>query len=71
MVGDPAPSSPTFTEAAAQLAAVAAQVLGWLPPVFWAATPSELALSLAPPTPAANPPSRAEIARLIERDSDG
>ena len=54
-----------------RLAGLAAQVLGWTPPVFWAATPSELALSLAPPTPITAPPSRAEIARLIERDTHG
>lgn len=54
-----------------RLAGLAAQLLGWTPPVFWAATPSELALSLAPPTPIAAPPSRAEIARLIERDTHG
>ena len=56
-----------------RLAGLAAQLLGWTPPVFWAATPSELALSLAPTTPIAiaAPPSRAEIARLIERDTHG
>ena len=64
-------SPPTFTAATTRLAALAAQVLGWPPPVFWAATPSELALSLAPPQPAATPPSRAEISRLIERDTHG
>ena len=54
-----------------RLAGLAAQLLGWTPPVFWAATPSELALSLALPTPIAAPPSRSEIARLIERDTHG
>jgi hypothetical protein len=43
----------------------------WTPPVFWAATPSELAASLAPPLSADTPPTRAEIAALIERDAHG
>ena len=61
-----------FATGALTLAALAAQRLGWSPELFWAATPSELAACLAPPTPpAAPPPSRAEIAALIERDSHG
>ncbi len=61
----------TFTSGALRLAALAAQQLGWAPPIFWHATPSELAACLAPPAPAGTPPTRAEIAALIERDADG
>ncbi|WP_454597906.1 phage tail assembly chaperone [Qipengyuania sp. SM2507] len=59
-----------FADSAAQCAGLAAQVLGWRPRTFWAATPAELALSLGPLPAAASPtpPSRAEIARLIAKD---
>lgn len=58
-----------FADSAAQLAALAAQALGWRPRTFWAATPAELALSLGPLAAASPaPPSRAEIARLIAKD---
>lgn len=62
--------SERFAAAAASFAGLAAQALGWRPDTFWAATPAELALSLAPldaVSPA--PPSRAEIARLIAKDA--
>ena len=59
-----------FAESAAQLAGLAAQGLGWRPDTFWAATPAELALSLAPLAGASPaPPSRAEIVRLIAKDA--
>lgn len=61
----------TFADAAARLAGVAAQALGWRPVEFWAATPAELALSLGSPDAEASPPTRAEILTLIERDHDG
>lgn len=61
----------TFTSGALRLAALAVQRFGWAPPIFWRATPSELAACLAPPAPAGTPPTRAEIAALIERDADG
>jgi len=58
----------TFAAVATRLAALAARVLGWRPDEFWAATPAELALSLAAPEAGERPPSRAEIQSLIERD---
>jgi uncharacterized phage protein (TIGR02216 family) len=63
--------SQSFAGAALRLAGLAAQVLRWTPHTFWGATPSELAASLAPPSPADTPPTRAEIAALIERDAHG
>lgn len=61
----------TFAAAAARLAGLAAQVLGWRPHEFWAATPAELALSLSGGEADAAPPTRAEIHALMERDTDG
>jgi hypothetical protein len=49
---------------------LAAQVLGWRPGEFWAATPAELALSLGATEAGEFPPSRAEIFSMIERDRD-
>ena len=60
-----------FADAARRHAGLAATALGWKPADFWAATPSELAISLAPPTGEGQPPTRAEIDTLIERDSNG
>lgn len=60
----------SFTPAASRLAGLAARALGWRPGEFWAATPSELALSLGAEDPAALPPSRAEVMTMIERDQD-
>lgn len=61
----------SFAAGALRLAALAAMHLRWTPRTFWSATPAELAACLAPPLPAGAPPSRAEIAALIERDSHG
>ncbi|WP_369026594.1 phage tail assembly chaperone [Qipengyuania sp. RANM35] len=61
--------SENFGVAALRLAGLAAGALGWLPDTFWNATPSELLASLAPPLPAETPPSREEIAAMIERDA--
>ncbi|MBD3730713.1 MAG: phage tail assembly chaperone [Sphingomonadales bacterium] len=61
----------SFAPAAARLAGLAARHLGWRPDEFWAATPAELALSLADPTTPSAPPSRQELARMMERDPDG
>ncbi|WP_417819059.1 phage tail assembly chaperone [Tritonibacter scottomollicae] len=61
----------TFARAAIRLTALAATHLGWTPRTFWNATPAELAACLAPPIPTQTPPSRAEIAALIERDTHG
>lgn len=60
-----------FSGRAARLAGIAARMLGWRPDDFWAATPAELALSLAPPDDTAVPPSRDEIDRMMERDGHG
>ncbi|MBO6767069.1 MAG: phage tail assembly chaperone [Erythrobacter sp.] len=60
-----------FAAGALRLAALAAAHLRWTPRTFWSATPAELAACLAPPLPAEAPPSRAEIAALIERDAHG
>ncbi|QYJ07155.1 phage tail assembly chaperone [Qipengyuania flava] len=63
--------SESFAAGALRLAALAAIHLRWTPRTFWGATPSELAACLAPPAPAETPPSRAEIAAMIERDAHG
>ena len=61
----------SFTRSASKLAALSARSLGWTPTTFWAATPAELLLSLLPPEGGEQPPSRAEIAAMIERDRHG
>ncbi len=68
---DPPPGAVTFAASALRLLPLAAQVLRWTPAVFWAATPAELCASLAPPRGTPQPPTRDEIARLIERDDHG
>ena len=60
-----------FAAGARRLAGVSARTLGWLPDIFWSATPEDLALSLGTHDPAAAPPSRAEIAAMMERDRNG
>ena len=61
-----------FAEGAARLAGLAPRVLGWRPDEFWRATPAELAAILAVGEDArAEPLSRDELARLMERDGDG
>ena len=64
----------TFTDTAVRLSGVTALVLGWVPDVFWGATPDELGAILA----AAGggqagdaPPDGATIARLMEMYPDG
>jgi len=61
-----------FGEAALRWAGLAAQVLGWRPAEFWAATPAELAAALTTPDDlsALRPPSREAIARMMERDAN-
>lgn len=59
----------TFAERAAWLAGLAARALGWRPDEFWAATPAELALALGAGETVDVPPTRAELAMLIEKDS--
>ncbi len=61
-----------FSPAAARLAGLAAQALGWRPDEFWAATPAELALSLSPGAGeglAGDPPSRSEMMAMMERET--
>ncbi|WP_394270059.1 phage tail assembly chaperone [Qipengyuania sp.] len=61
--------SNSFAANAGVLAGLAARELGWRPATFWNATPSELALSLHMPNlPHTAPPSRAQIAAMIERE---
>ncbi|OYX39332.1 phage tail assembly chaperone [Sphingomonas sp. 32-62-10] len=62
-----------FTDAAGRLAGMAGALLGWSPDAFWHATPAELEAVLralagdaAPP-----PPTRHEIAQLMEAFPDG
>nr|WP_245174079.1 phage tail assembly chaperone [Erythrobacter sp. A6_0] len=54
-----------------RLSGLAARALGWTPPVFWAATPAELAACIGQEAADAAPPDRAEIAAMIERDRHG
>ena len=60
-----------FADSALRLAGHAARALGWPPETFWSATPAELAACLASDEEAHTPPSRDEIAALIERDRNG
>jgi hypothetical protein len=59
-----------FGAAALHLAGLAARLLGWRPAEFWAATPAELLIALAP---ADAPPSldRDDFNRLMEQDDAG
>ena len=59
-----------FAQAAVMLAGLSARALGWTPDTFWNATPEELAASLGQREPGIAPPSRAQIAALIERDEN-
>lgn len=59
-----------FGAGAAALCSAAAAALGWRPDDFWNATPSELALALAPPTPAGDVPARELIDALRQRFPD-
>lgn len=63
-----------FRDQAARLLPLAARALGWGPETFWAATPADLALSLADPrdpAAAATPITRTELDRLLESDRHG
>jgi uncharacterized phage protein (TIGR02216 family) len=53
------------------LIAFAVGRLGWTPPVFWAATPRELAAVLGALVPATGATGRAELDALIARFPDG
>lgn len=59
--------SAAFAPCAVRWAALAGQWLGWRPAEFWAATPAELALILAPGDGSASAPlTTAECQRLME-----
>lgn len=59
-----------FADAAVELAGLSAQWLRWPPDTYWNATPSELAACLhAGRQSGTTPPTLAEIAAMIERDS--
>ena len=62
--------SDTFGPGALRLSGLAAQLLGWRPGEFWAATPAELATVLAPAAPQAGPLTRTDLTRLMEHDHD-
>lgn len=58
-----------FGPEAAQLCGLIARLLGWRPDHFWLATPAEIAAILTPPGDAAEPLTRPEINRLMEREN--
>jgi hypothetical protein len=60
--------SALFAEGAERLAGLIPRLLGWRPGDFWDATPAELAAILSDAEPGAQPLSRAEFDRLLERD---
>jgi hypothetical protein len=60
-----------FGPGAQRLSGLAMRALGWRPDDFWRATPAELAAALlADADQTATPPSRDEIAALMELDHD-
>jgi Phage tail assembly chaperone protein, TAC len=59
-----------FGPGALRLSGLAAQLLGWRPAEFWAATPAELAATLAPAAPQTGPLTRADLNCLMEHDDD-
>jgi hypothetical protein len=60
-----------FTAGALALARLSAGTLGWAPDTFWNATPQEPAACLGMDELHSAPPTRDEIAALMERDADG
>lgn len=64
--------SERFGAAATRLSGQAAILLGWTPPLFWAATPAELAAVLAALSPPAGDGlDRRTLDALMERERDG
>lgn len=59
-----------FGADALRISGLAARLLGWRPDEFWAATPAELAATLAPFDPDPRPLGRDDLSRLMERDHD-
>ncbi|MFM5953153.1 MAG: phage tail assembly chaperone [Novosphingobium sp.] len=58
-----------FGPGATHLSGLAAQLFGWRPAEFWAATPAELAAVLAPGlSGSAEAMTRTDLNRLMERD---
>jgi hypothetical protein len=58
-----------FAQGAARLSGLIPRLLGWRPADFWDATPAEVASILGALEPAgAEPLSRSELERLMERD---
>lgn len=63
-----------FAQGATRLAGFAGVVLGWVPDIFWRATPAELAAVVAVLRGGENeitPPDGATIARMQEAFPDG
>ena len=59
-----------FGDRAVRLYAVAARILGWRPPDFWAATPAELLAALAPAQAETESGlDRSELNRLMDQDN--
>lgn len=61
--------SQRFGPVALRLCGLAAQVLGWSPARFWAATPAELVAVLSPAIAPATGFDRAELNRMMEREA--
>ena len=59
--------SESFGLIALSLCGLAARLLGWRPPEFWAATPAELAAALSPPGAPASL-DRTDLTRMMEQD---
>jgi len=59
-----------FGDAAARLSSAASVLLGWRPDEFWNATPAELALALARPGDAGEPPDMTTIDALRRQFPD-
>ncbi len=57
-----------FGPGALRLSGLAAQLLGWRPAEFWAATPAELAAILSPALPHRAGVTRTDLARMMERE---
>jgi uncharacterized phage protein (TIGR02216 family) len=61
-----------FADHAAHLAGMVPLLLGWVPELFWNATPAELTAILAPEARGGPAPlSRGELNRLMEHDRNG
>lgn len=61
-----------FADAATRLAGQANVLAGWMPDIFWNATPAELAAVIAALAgPAGAAPAAGDIARLKEQFPDG